>query len=167
MRQQSQTKCDITIGAGWSIDWQAGTPDWTVPAGAWDWQGQTPIQAIHAAATQHGLVVRPGMAAQSLTILPRYPTLPWHYASATPQLVIHDAAILAVERRKAIESQANAIYVHGGPTGGILAHVKRQYSAADRAAPTASAPSSPILTPPACSVAACSQRNTPNRPSAA
>lgn len=130
----------LPTGSGWTIDWISGTPDWLVPAGAWRWQGKTPIQAIHEAATQHGLVVRPAKAGQTLAILPRYPVLPWAYDQASPQLVIPEAAILAVERAKSIEAQANAVYVHGDTGAGILARVKRQYSAADRLAQTVSAP---------------------------
>lgn len=73
----------LPLGSGWTLDWAPGTPDWLLPAGSWNWQNQSPIQAIHAAAQGVGLVVVPAMADKVLRVQPRYPVLPWHYADAT------------------------------------------------------------------------------------
>jgi hypothetical protein len=135
---QQLAAAHLPIGEGWSIDWQA--PDWLVPAGAWSWQGKTPAQAIHEIAQAAGYVVRPAMSSRVLRIQPRYPVLPWDYDSATPALVVPDAAIMRLERRQAVATQANAVYVHGGEVGGVLARVRRTASAGDRVAPTASHP---------------------------
>jgi hypothetical protein len=129
----------LPLGSGWTLDWAPGTPDWLLPAGSWNWQNQSPIQAIHAAAQGVGLVVVPAMADKVLRVQPRYPVLPWHYADATPHLTVPDAAILSVSRRQAVPTQANAVYVHGGDAGGIIARVWRTGTAGDRLATTASA----------------------------
>jgi hypothetical protein len=129
----------LPLGGGWMIEWAEGTPDWLLPAGAWNWAGKALIQAIHEAAQAVGLVVVPAMAAKTLTVQPRYPVLPWHYQDATPDLYVPDAAILSVSRRQAVPSQANAVYVHGGAAGGIIARVWRTGTAGDRLATTASA----------------------------
>lgn len=123
-------------GSGWTLQFATGTPDWLVPAGAWSWSNQTPIAAIHAAAQGTGLVVVPSMAAQTLTIQPRYPVLPWDYATATPDLVVPEGAIRRIQRRQGVATQANAVYVHGGEVGGVLCRVLRNQSAGDRVAPT-------------------------------
>lgn len=145
MTVQQLLNAHLPIGEGWSITWATGTPDWLAPAGAWTWSGKTPIQAIHEAATGAGLIVIPAKAGKVLTIQPRYPVLPWDYAAATPDLIIPDAAIRAIQRQQAIATQANAVYVHGGDTGGQLARVKRTGTAGDRVAPVQS---SPLMTHP-------------------
>lgn len=140
MTLQQLVEAHLPLGSGWSVDWPSGTPNWLVPAGAWSWQDQAPIQAIHEALTGVGLVAVPDAADRVLRVIPRYPVLPWDYAAASPDLVIPDGAILRLERRQPIAPQANAVYVHGLDVGGVLARVKRTGSAADRLAQTTSHP---------------------------
>jgi hypothetical protein len=130
----------LPFGAGWTLTFAAGTPDWLLPAGAWSWQNATPIQAMHAAAAEVGLVIVPAMAAKALTVQPRYPVLPWDFAAADPDLIVPDSAIMTLARRQSVPSQANAVYVHGLEVGGLLARVYREGSAGDRAAPTVAHP---------------------------
>lgn len=122
----------------WTLTWELGAPDWMLPAGSWSRTNLTTIQAIHAAAQESGLIVVPAMADRALHVQRRYPVLPWEYATATPDLVVPDAAILQLSKRRQAEAQANAVYVHGGEVGGILARVYRTGSAGDRLAPTQS-----------------------------
>ncbi len=138
MTVQQLMAAHLPLGSGWSLSFAAGTPDWLVPAGAWSWSSQTPIAAIHAAAQEMGLVVVPGMADRSLTIQPRYPVLPWDYDTSAPDLIVPESAILKLQRRQAVATQANAVYVHGGEVGGVLARVIRNLSAGDRVAATQS-----------------------------
>lgn len=140
MTIQQVFNAHLPIGEGWSIQWSAGTPDWLVPTGAWSWQNQSPINAIHDAATNVGLVVVPSRDSKVLKVQQRYPVLPWLFDLATPDLVVPDSAIKSVQRQQAIPSQANAVYVHGDETGGVLARVLRQYSAGDRVAQAVSTP---------------------------
>lgn len=130
---QQVLNAHLPIGSGWTIAWATGTPDWLVPAGAWSWSNQSPLNAIVAAATGVGLVVRPDMAAQTLNIQPRYPVLPWAFAAATPDIIVPDAAILSLARRNTPPSQANAAFVAGGSVGGVLARVYRDGTAGDKA----------------------------------
>jgi hypothetical protein len=137
--QQALTE-RLPFGAGWTLTFAPGTPDWLLPAGAWSWQNATPIQAMHAAAAEVGLVIVPAMAAKALTVQPRYPVLPWDFAAADPDLIVPDSAIMTLARRQSVPSQANAVYVHGLEVGGLLARVIRAGSAGDRAAPTVAHP---------------------------
>jgi hypothetical protein len=82
-------------------------------------------------------------------VQPRYPILPWDFfedagegALATPGrgLRVPDNSILRLSMRQAVAAQANAIYVHGGEIGGILARLWRTGTAADRVAPTTTDP---------------------------
>jgi hypothetical protein len=130
----------LPFGSEWTLAFADGTPDWLLPAGAWTWQSQAPIQAMHAAASECGLVIVPAMASKALLVQPRYPILPWDFAEADPDLIVPDSVIMQLARRQAIPTQANAVYVHGEEVGGILAQVYRTGSAADRLAQTVSHP---------------------------
>lgn len=133
MTLQQILRAHLPTGSPWTIAWAAGTPDWLVPAGAWSWSNQSPLAAIYAAANGVGLVVRPDIATQTLTIQPRYPVLPWAFSGATPDIVVPDAAILSLSRRNVPPSQANAAFVAGGNVGGVLARVYLDGTAGDKA----------------------------------
>jgi len=128
----------LPIGEGWTIDWQANISPWNVAAGAWTWNQRTPIQAIFDAVQSVGLVVIPDRTTRTLKIQERYPVLPWQYVGTTPNLTIPDSAILSLQRQQPIATQANAVYVHGGDTGGVMARVYLDGTAGDRNAPTQS-----------------------------
>ena len=130
----------LPFGSGWGLTWATGMADWWVPAGAWSWSNQTPISAIHGAATGVGMVVVPGMASRTLHIQPRYPVAPWQYDSTEPDLIIPEAVITQHGRQNPAPTQANAVYVHGAEVGGVIGQVKRTGTAGDRLAATASHP---------------------------
>lgn len=135
LTMQQMIEAHLPLGSGWTVDWTA--PDWLVPAGAWSWQEQAPIQAIHAALHGVGLIALPARNSKTLKVQPRYPVLPWDFDTTTPALSIPDTAILSMSRRQTANAQANAVYVHGSEVGGVLAYVKRTGTAGDiRAATT-------------------------------
>ncbi len=138
MTIQQVMAAHLPLGSGWALAFATDAPDWLVPAGAWSWSNQSPITAIHAAAQETGLVVVPNMADRTLTIQPRYPVLPWNFDTATPDITVPEAAIIKLQRRQAVATQANAVYVHGAEVGGVLARVIRDLSAGDRVAATQS-----------------------------
>jgi hypothetical protein len=140
MTVQQLLEAHLPLGEGWALAWNATTLPWNIPAGAWSWQNQTAITAIHAAVQGVGLLVVPSRNAKSLSIKERYPVLPWNYASATPNLTVPDSAILSLSRQQAIATQANAVYVHGNEVGGVMARVYRTGTAGDRVAPTQDSP---------------------------
>ncbi|PAT39156.1 hypothetical protein CK623_11375 [Vandammella animalimorsus] len=117
---------------GTALDWQI--TDWQVPAGAWSYQG-TPLQAVLRIAEAVGAVVRSHRTEQRLIVAPRYTALPWEWASATPDVQMAADVIVTDELRPAPRPDYNAIYVAGGPVGGVMGHVVRSGSARDRIAP--------------------------------
>jgi hypothetical protein len=125
----------IPFGSPWSLEFAPGTPDWLIPAGAYGWQNQSPIQAIHQAALSVGLVVIPQPAERVLVVQPRYPVLPWHYDETDPDLVVPDAALRVLSLATSFPAQANAVYVHGQEVGGMLARVWRSGTAGDHHIP--------------------------------
>lgn len=122
------------LPSGWTLTWDL--VDWLIPAGAWVWDRMTPISAIQAIAAAAGGIVIPGRNARTLTVQARYPVLPWEFGAATPDLTIPAAAITGLSLSSTPDTQANAVYVHGGSVGGILARVLLDGSAGDRVAPT-------------------------------
>jgi hypothetical protein len=142
----------IPLGSLWTFVWADGsparpngptrdaTPDWLLPAGSWTWQQQAPIQTIHQALQEIGLVLCPSRTGRVLTVQPRYPVTPWDFDDADPDLIIPAAAITNVSRGLTVPTQANAVYVHGAAVGGLLARVLRTGTAGDRVTTTASAP---------------------------
>lgn len=117
---------------GVDLDW--GIADWLVPAGAYSYQG-TPLQAVMRVAESVGAVVRSHRTQEQLIIAPRYPVLPWQWGSADVQVQMPADVIVTDELRPEPRTPYNAIYVTGGPVGGVNAHVVRALDARDKLAP--------------------------------
>lgn len=119
------------VGVGWGVDF--GLDDWLVPAGVWSYQG-TAIAAVNAIAAAAGGYVQPHATADTLRVLPRYPTAPWDWAGLTPDYELPSAVTV----REAIEwvdrPGYNRVFV-SGTKAGILAQVTRAGSAGDIVAP--------------------------------
>jgi hypothetical protein len=130
----------LPVGSGWSISWEPGMVDWFVPAGAWSWSQEAPLEAIHSAALSVGMVVVPDAAARVLHLQPRYKVAPWLFDIATPDLTIPEEALTSYSRRLPVPTQANAVYVHGNEIGGVIGQVKRTGSAGDKLEKTVSHP---------------------------
>ena len=120
------------VGIGWTLNW--GLVDWLVPAGAWNHTGSH-IEAVARVAEAGGGYVQASRAAKILNILPRYPVMPWDWATS----VVPDFSLpSAVTTTEGVEWQDNpdynAVWV-SGESSGILAQVLRQGTAGDLAAP--------------------------------
>lgn len=127
----AQQLLDQALPSGWTADW--GLTAWLVPAGVWAHQG-TPMSAAVAIAAAGGGYVQPHNTARQLRILPRYPSAPWTWAAATPDLELP----AAVTQREAIEwvqrPRYNRVYV-SGTSAGVLGRVTRAGTAGDVLAP--------------------------------
>lgn len=117
---------------GVGLDWQI--TDWQVPAGAFSFQG-TPLQAVQRVAASVNAVVRSHRTAEQLIIAPRYPVLPWEWADATPDVHMPPDVIVTDDLKPEPRAEYNAVYVTGGPVGGVQGHVVRALSARDKLAP--------------------------------
>lgn len=106
-------------------------PDWLVPGGAYSYQNRTPLQAISDLAQWGGAMVVPHRTDQKLTIRPRYPVLPWHFASVNPDVVIPDSVITEVSYRQTSRNFPNGVYVHGGEIGGVIGFCRLNGTAGD------------------------------------
>lgn len=120
------------VGIGWTLNW--GLVDWLVPAGVWNHTGSH-IEAVARVAEAGGGYVQASRAAKILNILPRYPVMPWDWATS----VVPDFSLpSAVTTTEGVEWQDNpgynAVWV-SGESSGILAQVLRQGTPGDLAAP--------------------------------
>ncbi|MBB1074476.1 hypothetical protein HUU62_08640 [Rhodoferax sp. 4810] len=130
----------LPVDNSWELVYPTTTPDWLLPAGSYSWQKKTPIQAMHDAAQAVGLVLIPDRVLQRVTALPRYPILPWEFADELPSRVITDAGVLSCDGGAEGSVRANAVVVHGGSPGGIMARVYLSGTAGDHVASTVECP---------------------------
>jgi hypothetical protein len=130
----AQQLANQELPPGWTLTWSA--EDWTVPAGAWAYQGLAPIDAIARVAAAGGAYVQTDLIADALTVQQRYPTAPWLWASANADVEIPRDVIVQRSSQKKPGQGKNAVYLHGGTTGGILARVLRNGTAGDALLPT-------------------------------
>lgn len=131
--QAAQALAGALLPSDWSLSWNA--TDWTIAPGAFSISGQTPIQALQRITQAIGAMLIPSRNAQALAVRPRYPHLPWDYASANPNLTVPTSAILSRHGGYAMPSFGNAVYVYGGAAGGVMARVLRQSTAGDELLP--------------------------------
>ena len=125
------------INTGFTLEWdtwQLGPPDWTMPAGAFSYQAQTPMQVLAALAETAGGVVSPALAADVLTILPRYRAPVWQWSSAIMDRIIPAAIVSDWGSEWQPQPEWNSCYV-SGTNYGVSVDVRRAGTAGDNPAP--------------------------------
>ncbi len=132
---------------GAALDWQVD--DWLVPAGAWSFSG-TPLAAALQVAQTIGAVVTSSRTDAQLVVMPRYPVLPWDWATTVPDTTIALAASLSESYERADSPAYEGVYV-SGQSQGELALVKRTGTAPALIMPMVT---DPLLT----DLVACRQR---------
>lgn len=125
------------INTGFTLNWDSytlGPPDWTLPAGAFSYQSQTPMQVIAALAETAGGVVSPALASDELTILPRYREPVWQWSSAVMDRIIPAAIVSDWGSEWQPQPDWNGCYV-SGTNYGVAVDVRRAGTAGDNPAP--------------------------------
>ncbi|WP_350214362.1 hypothetical protein [Algiphilus sp.] len=117
--QLADRELDLT---GFTLDWQG--PTWTVPAGAWSYSSLTPMGAITRIAEAAGCYVLSDMADKIVHVLPRYPTPPWDWSNATPDVQLQSGAATALSTRRLPGPKYHGVYI-SGETQGVLTEIKR------------------------------------------
>lgn len=118
---------DLLQNTGWTAE-LSGIPDFSVPAGAFSVGNKSPIDAINEAASQLGCMILADDATRKLTIIPRWPTVPWEMATAVPDLTVHDAVITNYSESVSRNPLCDVVWLRGEQQG-ISAKVKRTGSA--------------------------------------
>lgn len=131
----SQQLLDAALPFGWTVDWDMDP--WLVPANVWSYQGTT-LGAARTIAAAGGGFLLPDPVAQAMTVVSRYPTAPWDWASLTVDYSLPSA----VTQREGISwvdfPSYNRVYVSGTTTGGVNGRITRDGSAGDILAPMVS-----------------------------
>ncbi len=119
-RTATQLADEALTGTGFTLDWQL--PDWLVPGGAYSVTQQTPIQQLATIAEAAGGVVHSAMAAQTVRLLPWYPSMPWEWGAVTVDAVLPTWQ----ERRTAYQPQPQYSGVYtSGQHQGVTCFVRR------------------------------------------
>lgn len=127
---------DNGVPMPWTVDWQL--TDWLVPAGAFVHQGDR-ISGLVSIAEAAGGFLRPHNSLAAVSILPRYATAPWNWASVTPDFVL-PSDVTSRESMEWIERPTfNRVFVSGEDQG-VLGQVTRTGSAGDLLAPMVAHP---------------------------
>ncbi|WP_229380918.1 hypothetical protein [Shewanella psychropiezotolerans] len=114
---------DLIQFSPWSVS-LAGLADFTVPAGAYSTSGASPLEAINDAAEQVGCMVLSDDDTQTLTVVPRWPTVPWLMSGANPDITVHEAVILSHSMRETRQVLCNSVWIRGEQQG-VSCQVKR------------------------------------------
>lgn len=127
------------LNTGFTLVWNTetdGPTDWTFPAGAFSYQGQTAIQVITRIAATVGAVVLPSRDSDELTVLQRYPAPSWEFNTAESPItaIIPLAMLTDLSGEWTPQPAWNACYV-SGTSHGVSMLVRRAGTAGDN--PTA------------------------------
>jgi hypothetical protein len=107
---------------GVGLDWRC--TDWTVPTGAWSHTG-TAMEAVRRVADSIGAIVQSPRAGDNVIVMPRYPTLPWAWGAATPDVIVASLdPVVSEGHERADKPEYEGVYV-SGQAQGVLALVKR------------------------------------------
>jgi hypothetical protein len=132
--RQAQQLATQELPPGWTLTW--GIDDWLVPGGAWQYQNLAPIDAISRLAAGGAGYVQADRTGDTLHIRPLYAQAPWDWHLLTPDVALPPDIIVQRGSEYSPGDPRNAVFVHGGQEGGILARVLRTGSAGDKLAPT-------------------------------
>lgn len=116
---------------GVSLDW--AITDWLVPAGAWSFQG-APLAVVQRIAEAAGAVVRSHRTDAQLRVAPRYPSLPWEWATATVNVQMPGQIITTDSLTRQDNPDWEAVNVVG-ELGGVEGHIVRRGTAGAVLAP--------------------------------
>ena len=116
---------------GVSLDW--AITDWLVPAGAWSFQG-APLAVVQRIAEAAGAVVRSHRTDAQLRVAPRYPSLPWEWATATVNVQMPGQIITTDNLTRQDNPDWEAVNVVG-ELDGVEGHVVRRGTAGVLLAP--------------------------------
>lgn len=118
---------DLLNGSGWTVKAQ-GFSDFTIPEGAFSVQGKAPIEAIAAQLDGIGVILLSNDIRKELTLVAKWPIVPWQMANQSPAIVFHQGVIQSLSESEELSPLCNGVYVRGEQVG-VSAHVKRQGTA--------------------------------------
>ncbi|QOK90250.1 hypothetical protein HF908_01220 [Ralstonia pseudosolanacearum] len=131
LAEQELTRAGLVTG--FALDWRL--PDWLVPEGSWGYQSLSPMEVIGRITEAVGGYVNAHPRLRTLVAKPRYPVLPWQWATESADRVLPIDVVKTLNLRWQEKPTFNAVYVCG-ERAGVTGHVVRAGTAGDLVAPT-------------------------------
>lgn len=115
----------MLLNTGFSCVWEKGgdgnVPDWVVPAGAFTYVNQTPMQLVARVASVIGAIARPYASGDVIEIIPRYLVPYWQWSPLTAHKIIPSAIMTSLGGDWVPSPDWNSCYVSGVNHGvGVL-----------------------------------------------
>jgi len=101
----------VGLDTGFALDWRIA--DWLVPAGAWSYEQMSPMSVITRIAESVGGYVNAHPRLKSLAVKPRYPSMPWEWATQTPDVSLPIDVVKTLDLRWQQKPDLNAVIVSG------------------------------------------------------
>jgi hypothetical protein len=115
----------------WTLDWDEDLPDWSIPAGVFQYENQTPLQVIQRVAASCGAIVQADATLLKLWIKPKWPIKPWAWNEAVANLTLPASYVVSESEQQQVGYNANSALVFSEGDSGILAQVKIAGTAGD------------------------------------
>ena len=113
---------DIVLNTGWSIDNQM--IDFSVPALAFSYQNKTASEALLMCANSVGGMLSVDEYSKVISLVPKWPVMPWDTEDAICDVIINDSVILDYSETRVISPACDAVFVRGEQVG-VSCKVKR------------------------------------------
>lgn len=110
--------------AGSAVTADYGTVSWLVPAGAWYYEGLTPMSALVRIAEASGGVVQSHPSDPVVQIRARYPVSPWEWPTTPPDVTIPDDVVTGTRLQLQSRPLFDAV-ICAGERVGVSARVRR------------------------------------------
>lgn len=120
------------LGPGWSLDWQL--PMWTVPAGVFQYENLTPIEAMNRIAKSAGGWLYADAQDDVLHVVPKWPQKPWAW-TFIPDASLPSSYTLSEAQQPLISTAFESILISGG-TAGIAVICTRAGTGGETVAPS-------------------------------
>ncbi|WP_288469101.1 hypothetical protein [uncultured Stenotrophomonas sp.] len=118
-RSMAQLVAEELVDTGFTSHYE--TVDWTVPPGAWFYDGSAPLDAISALAEASGAVVQ-----SALHVRASYPVSPWLWRDTQPDHVLQEDIVLTESLQMRSAPLYDAVVVTGELAGkGVTCKVRK------------------------------------------
>lgn len=102
--------------------------DFVLPAGSVSLTDKTPAEMVNALAGELGCMCVCDDAQKLITVMPKWPTVPWLIGSAVQDITLHDGVIYSLSSQEQISPECNSVFVRGEQNG-VSRQIKRSGSA--------------------------------------
>ncbi|WP_434340179.1 hypothetical protein [Motilimonas cestriensis] len=113
---------DILQNTSWRAE--IAFTDFVLPAGSVSLTDKTPAEMVNALAAELGCMCVCDDAKKLITVMPKWPTVPWLIGSAVQDITLHDGVIYSLSSQEQISPACNSVFVRGEQNG-VSRQIKR------------------------------------------